>query len=197
MERRRYIVVFAFAVVAALSLGFGCRKASQPDCLCADNAAAQPPVDASLMAYLSRARAIHHQADIKEREGDLQAASALLENLVSATLPGKPPMSEAKEVQADARARLSDLKTRASDFDGAEREVAAGLAIAPSNSYLEGHLYEQRGVNEESRSKSLLERGDQQAAAQAKDRAMKAFEKAVVIQDSVIENSLRDGGPNK
>ena len=94
------------------------------DCTCAGAAV----VDPTLLAFLSKARAAHHRADLMEEDGDLDLAIAALEPVVALPRPAGAP--EADEVVADTYARLADLKSDLGDFDPALHDVEAGLALA-------------------------------------------------------------------
>lgn len=149
-------------------------------------------IDDSLMAYLSLARALHHEADLAEDAGDPSKAIATLERLVARPKPRAAP--EIDEVLADTYARLGDLRSSNGDVDGAARDLEAGLALARETSYFRGHLFEVRGVVEERRSKALAKSGDAAGATLARQAAMKAFEQAVEIQGQVIDRARATGG---
>jgi tetratricopeptide (TPR) repeat protein len=149
-------------------------------------------VDEPLMAWLSITRALHHEADIQEDKGELKGAITALERLLAKAPPRKTPESD--EVLADTRARLGDLRARAGDFDGAMKEIEAGLALVPRVSYYAGHLLEIRGTIEQRRGETLAAKGDVDGASKAKERAMKADEEAISVQDEVIRRGTGDGG---
>lgn len=183
-------------VLAALA---GCAKSSpadgRPDCACAG----EPVVDAVLLAFLSKARAAHHQADLAEEKGDRAQAITVLEGLVRGSRPPGPRGAlppEAAEVLADTFARLADLESQAADFPAAMRDVNEGLALAVTPTHFRGHLFEIQGVVQERRAKALDAAGDKAGAEEAKTRALAAFETAIKIQDQVIDHALsgRDGG---
>jgi tetratricopeptide (TPR) repeat protein len=146
------------------------------------------------MAFLSKARSAHHQADIEEEGQNLDGAIAALEKITATPLADVASRDEAKEVVADTRARLADLRSQQGKFDEAEKEVSEGLKLAPDDSYFEGHLFEMRGVNEERRAKALAESGDKTGAEAARKRAFTSFEKAIDVQDRVIRKELADAG---
>lgn len=147
-------------------------------------------VDPTLLAFLSRARAAHHAADVTLGAGDRAAAIRALEGIIAAPRPpGTPP--EVAEVIADAYARLAELRSEAGEFDAAARDVEAGLELAPAPSHFQGHLYEVAGVVEERRAKALDERGDREEAAQVRKRAVGLLERAISIQDQVITEALK------
>ncbi|WP_437817785.1 hypothetical protein [Sorangium sp. So ce1078] len=157
-----------------------------PACACAP----AQIVDPTLLAFLSRARAAHHAADVALGAGDRAAALRALEGILAAPRPpGTPP--EVAEVTADTYARLAELRSEAGEFDAAARDIDAGLRLAPAPSHYEGHLYEVAGVVEERRAKSLEEKGDREAAAQARARAVGLLERAISIQDHVITEALK------
>jgi tetratricopeptide (TPR) repeat protein len=160
-----------------------------------------PVVDPTLLAFLSKARAAHHEADLVEQgEGEGQGqdrprAIRVLSQLVQGPQPGgASPSPEVAEVIADTRARLADLRSSDGDFDAAIRDVDEGLRLAQTNTHFRGHLFEVRGVVQERRSKALAEKGDAAGAEKAKKDALDAFEKAIEIQDDVIARALEQKG---
>jgi hypothetical protein len=152
------------------------------------------PIDPSVMAFLSAARSLHHEADIREGSGDTAGAIAALERLVA--LPA-PRAVEVDEVLADARARLAELRLERGDVEGADREVQEGLQRVQGATYFRGHLLEVRGLVEEQRAKALADAGRSDQAAQAKARAVAFLEEAVHVQEQVIDRALADGGRNE
>lgn len=202
--RRR--IALASALVAA-SLGLGaCSKAdletvapaaSLPTrttaapgaaaCACAGEVV----VDPALLAFLSKARAAHHQADLAEDAKDTKRALAALGQITTGPLPGGTPVpAEVAEVIADARARLADLESSTGDIDAALREIEAGLAYAVTPTHFRGHLFEVKGIVLERRIAALKEKGDSKGAEQVKGEAISAFNEAIEIQNKVIEGAL-------
>jgi len=182
----------ALAVGAAIVAGLlGCR--GEPTTSGCPNVAAEgTPVDAPLMAFLSAARALHHEADLHERSGNTAGAIQVLQRLTA--LPA-PSATEADEVLADTRARLAELLLGRGDLDGALREVQAGLLRVAGPTYFRGHLLEVEGLVEEARASSLADAGKADEAAAARRRAMDLLEDTVRIQQQVIEHALpSDGG---
>lgn len=180
----------AAAVIAALAAVQCTREAtagSTSDCACAGQAI----VDGPLLAFLSRARTAHHQADLTQEDGDLDLAVAALERVVTGPRPDAP---EAIEVVADTYARLADLRSDLGDFEPALRDVEAGLALTARPTHFRGHLLEIKGVVLERRYRALDARGETDAAARAKGEALEAFKGAIDVQDQVIDDALSDGG---
>lgn len=175
-------IFLALALAVALP-SVGCAKQGRPE---------SGAVDESLMAWLSSARALHHEADMAEDAGDIDGAIKPLDRLLTRPTPRKAP--EIDEVLEDTRARLADLRSRKGDFDAAAKDAEQGLALATAVSYYRGHLLEVRGLVEERRAKALLAKGDTAAAAKAKDLAMKSYEEAIAVQDEVIKRGTNDGG---
>jgi hypothetical protein len=149
------------------------------------------PVDPLLLAFLSRARAAHHLADEHETAGDLAAAVTPLAELTSGPLPhgnGAALAPEVREVLADTRARLADLRSRSGAFEPALADIRAGLEVASESNYFRGHLLETEGLVEERHSKAL-EIKDPGAAAAARARAIGLLEQAMAMQARVIDNA--------
>jgi hypothetical protein len=182
-------------MLAALAGWAGCtERAPEQPCTCAE---APPPVDAPLMAFLSKARAAHHQADEREEAQDVAGAITALEQITATSLGATGSRPEAREVLSDTRARLVDLRSQVGKYDEAELDVVEGLKLAPTDSYFEGHLHEMRGVSEERRAKTLAESGDKAGSEAARRRAFESFEKAIDVQDRVIRKELGDAGGEK
>jgi hypothetical protein len=193
-------------VIAALALGLvgltGCAKsdpaaARRDDCTCAGS----PVVDAALLAFLSKARSAHHEADLAEGQGDRARAVAALDKLALGPRPaaagGLPP--EAAEVLADTFARLADLRSQSGDHAGGLRNLETGLSLAERPTHFRGHLFEMKGVILERLAKEQDAAHEATPAKLTKARAMDAFETAIKIQDQVIDEALsghpaHDGG---
>lgn len=182
--------VASASVIAALSLVQCARTASAEataDCTCAG----APVVDATLLAFLSKARAAHHRADLTQEDGDLDLAIAALRPVVSEPHPAAP---EAVEVVADTFARLADLESDLGEIDPAMRDVDAGLALATAPTHFRGHLLEIKGVVLERKYRVLDATGETSEAAKAKGEALDAFKSAIEVQDQVINDALQHVG---
>jgi tetratricopeptide (TPR) repeat protein len=187
---RRTIAAVLLAVFALT----GCARDAGPG-RAAPKADAGTAVDIALMAFLSEARARHHQANVREDEGDLPGAIAAIEQLVRAKRPHEGErVPEVEEVLADAYARLAELSLRAKDVDAAERAVDEGIAHAPDATYFRGHLLEVKGVTEETRASILADAGKSDEAARARTRAVTLLQQAVEVQEQVIGRALGDAG---
>ena len=197
MRRAGLLLLLALAGCGQLH---GCSQdnvgdSSVPAGLCPCEPGSAPVVDPKLMAFLSKARAAHHEADLAEQAGDTKRAIAVLQQLVGGPRPPGPAAPEVIEVIADTFARLADLESAAGDFDAARKDVDRGLELATTPTHFRGHLFEIEGVIEERRAKALAAKGDAPGAEQAKQAAIKAFQQAIEIQDEVIAKALGDGGP--
>ena len=189
-------ILLAVVAVAASVAWTGCNapQGGAGACPC-ESAELPPPVGTTLMAYLSKARAVHHEADLLEQDQRWADAAARLESLIATPAPGGGTLPEVQEVLAETFARVAEMRGRLGQFDEADKAVQQGLRRAPAGSYFEGHLFEVRGVNEQRRAERLAEQGDASGARTAREAAMKAFERAVEIQDHVVDRALAgDGG---
>jgi len=149
------------------------------------------PVDAILLAFLSRARAAHHLSDESEGSGDLNAAAQPLERLVAGPVPGVAGAElapEVREVLADTFARLADLHGRQGAFERARKDIQLGLGHAREPNYFQGHLLETAGLIEERQAKAL-ETSDPKSAAEIRKRAIALLEQAMAVQSAVIERA--------
>lgn len=184
---------FALLLVSltlTLALGGCSRSRELAPAPCSDSDAGAP-VDATLLAFLSRARAAHHLADQAESARDLPRALRALEAVTEGPLPpGKGASApEVREVLADTLARLADLASQRGDYEAAARHLDRGLTLVPTPTYFRGHLFEVRGLVEERNATRLEQAGQATPAAQAKARALEALEAAMKIQAEVIEKS--------
>lgn len=189
----------ALAALAALGLTLAaCDRAAPPAppqgapaCSCG----AEPVVDPTLLAFLSKARAAHHQADLAIDARDPRAAVAALERVVAGPLPGGgAALPEVAEVIADTRARLAELRSEMGEFGVARSDVDKGLELAQRPTHFRGRLFEVMGVVLERQAKKLAEGGDAEGAKRARASALEAFETAIKIQDQVIAAALVDAG---
>lgn len=180
--KRAWLLLFAFALLAA-----GCSRQRDHE-PCGDSDAGAP-VDATLLAFLSRARSAHHLADQAEAARDLGRAAKALEAVTDGPLPpgSSANAPEVREVLADTLARLADLASQLGDPAAAERHLDRGLALVPTPTYFRGHLFEVRGLVEERNASRLEKSGEAAQAARAKARALEALETAMKIQAEVIE----------
>jgi hypothetical protein len=154
------------------------------------------PIDLDVMAYLSEARAIHHDANLHEASNDDKGAIISLEKLTKASRPHPDKtIPEVEDVLADTYARTAEIRLRDGDIDGAARDVKEGTAHAQADTYFRGHLLEVGGIIEEARAANLSDAGKTVDADAAKKRALDFLRQAVAIQDEVIRSSLpADGG---
>lgn len=191
MSRRSLVLAALSALLLALALGF----AATPSCSRHDADDGAPAVDTEIMAFLSAARALHHEANIREESGDLPGAIDAMQRLVAAQQPHperKTP--EVEEVLADAYARLAELRLRKGDLEAAATAVKSGLEHVAEATYFRGHLVEVQGLVEEARAAQLADAGNAAEAARARERAIQLLEEVVKIQEQVIQRSLSKDG---
>lgn len=186
----RLLAFIALAVAIVIAIAVGCARDTA-------EAGGAPPIDTEVMAFLSEARALHHQANLKEEAGDLAGAVSAMERLVAARRPHPETKTpEVEEVLADAYARLAELELKRSGLPAAARAIDRGLSHAPDATYFRGHLVEVQGLMMEATASELADAGKKEEAARARDKAIQLLEEVVKIQDQVIQKSLagRDGG---
>ncbi|MBS2015152.1 MAG: hypothetical protein JST00_19835 [Deltaproteobacteria bacterium] len=193
MTSSRRSIVAAVLVALAVSAG---AAAAWPSC--ARHEGEEPPaaVDLDLMAFLSAARALHHEANLEEESGRLPKAIDAMNRLVALGVPRpgrKTP--EVEEVFADAYARLAELHLKNGDLDRAASAVDKGLSHVEGVTYFKGHLVEVQGLIEEARAARFADGGNAGEAAKSREKAIQLLEEVVRIQDQVIRESLaKDGG---
>ena len=148
------------------------------------------PVDQGLVAYLSLASSLHHEADLAESSNDAPAALARLERLLAEKPPGSYP--EIREVRADTLARAGELALKTGALDRSAGYLERGLAEVPEENYYRGRLYEVTGNLREAESKQLEANGQLPEAETKKHEAIEALERAVHIQEAVIERATAE-----
>jgi len=181
----------AFVAVVTATLAFaGCARETANERPSENCPPSEQVVDQRLLAWLSKARTLHHLADMSEADGAIDRAIVSLEQLTGAEAPRAP---EADEVLADTYARLADLRVRQGDLERAERDVDQGLRHAPGPTYFHGHLLEVRGLVFEKLSESLSKAGKRAEAEEARQKAIRASLEAVRLQDEIIGRTLDNG----
>jgi hypothetical protein len=183
---RTALMVVSAAVVATV-IALACEQVKST---------AQTPddaVDTELVAYLSRARALHHEANIKEERGDHAGAIASMDRLTAQPFShaGTP---EVEEVLADAFARRAEIELTAGKLEDARTSIGRGLVHATDTTYFRGHLVEVSGLVDEALAKKLADAGQADEAKKTQDRALQELEEAITIQDKVLRTLLSDGG---
>jgi tetratricopeptide (TPR) repeat protein len=187
MLRPRAVVVMLVLLLGMVGAAFvyGCTRSSGG---VTDDGAV---VDTELMAYLSMARALHHEATLKEDSGDLAGAVQAMERLVAAKRPHPEIHSpEVEEVLADAYARLAELEMKRTELRRADDAIKNGLTHAPDTTYFRGHLIEIQGLIEKERATQLAAEGKTEEAAKSREKAIQLLEEVVRIQEQVIQRSL-------
>ena len=187
--------LLAALVALGLLVGLACESKRVPSTR--DTAEGQV-LDTEILAFLSLARAGHHQADILEGTGDLDGALASLERIVHAPRPHPgQTIPEIEETLADAYARMADLRLTKGDVVGARKDVDDGLAHAAEPTYFRGHLFTMYGIVEQRRAAIAADAGQDAEAAEARAHALKLLREAMDIQERVIGRALDDGGADR
>ncbi|WP_394849070.1 hypothetical protein LZC95_16665 [Pendulispora brunnea] len=173
----RLRTVLTFLALVLLVLAAACSKKED----------AGPVVDPPLLAFLSQARALHHEANVHEAAGEPARAIEALERLVSGPKPHpERTVPEVEEVLSDTYARLGELRLQSGNMDAAAAAIREGLAHAKEPTYFRGHLFEVSGIIEEARAASLADAGRADDAKRARERALDLLHEAVEIQNKVI-----------
>jgi tetratricopeptide (TPR) repeat protein len=181
----------ATAAMLALSMALGGVALSR----CAKNEPTKADdstvVDSELLAFLSLARAHHHEANLLEQSGDVTGAIAALEKIVSAPKPHPGErLPEVEEVLADTYARMAELELANKNVAGARRDVETGLLHVTEPTYFRGHLLEVYGIIEEARTAELRDAGNTAEADKARQHALALLREAVDVQEAVIGRVL-------
>ena len=151
-------------------------------------------VDNELLAFLSLARARHHEANLLEQSGDVTGAIGALQKIVDAPKPHPGQrLPEVEEVLADTYARMAELKLGNKDVAGAKHDVETGLLHVTEPTYFRGHLLEVYGIVEEARTADLRDAGNTAEADKAREHALSLLREAVDVQEAVIGRVLDAG----
>ncbi len=190
--RTPHAAVVAFGIAVATTFAsFACTRPPGNGVVEVQQNDAGPVVDVEVMAFLSEARALHHDANVREQTDDVNGAVAALDRLAHARRPHEGTLvPEVEEVLADTHARVAELRLRGGDLDGASKDIKAGMTHAPDASYFRGHLLEVDGIIEESRAAALADAGKKDDAQKARSRALELLHEAVLVQEKVIAHSL-------
>jgi tetratricopeptide (TPR) repeat protein len=186
-RKRCGALVLAICLVACAL--HGCQQPKRGNC------GDEVVVDAAVLAFLSKARSVHHTASIQEAEHHLDAAIGTLQQLhVQPQPPRQKPAPEVEEVLADTDARISDLQLQLGNLDAAREAGLQGLTHAPGATYFRGHLLEVLGLIEEARSKQMESTGQAEEAIRARAAAIKLLEESIGVQDQVIRERVTTEG---
>ncbi len=190
LKNKVFIVLSALAVAAGVALA--CEEVKQHE---GAGSVTTPDdaVDMELMAYLSRARALHHEANLKEEMGDKKGAVDAMERLTSQPF-SRAVTPEVDEVLSDAFARRAELELGMGDLDSASLSVERGLTHTKEPTYFRGHLVEVSGLLDEARAHALTDAGKPDLAKRAQEKALAELEQAIDIQNHVLSGLLGDGG---
>jgi hypothetical protein len=179
----RALAILGIALLAACKQTPTCDEARAGD---------TKPVDQGLVAYLSLASALHHEADLAESRNDGKGALGALTRLLDSKTPGS--FAEVREVRSDTMARAAELTLHDGALDAAAGFLERGLQEVPEESYYRGRLFEVSGLLFEAQSKQLEDSGKLAEAEAKKREAIDRLEQAVRIQQAVIERAT---GPEK
>lgn len=171
---------FAVALLG-LGLAAGCARAAEERCCpCADKtSAAGKQLDQRLMLLLSTARSYHHQADLQQRQGQLDQALVTINKILALELDSRWP--EAEEARLDATARLAKLLLSKEQAARALATVDRGISSARRESFFLSNLHSVRGEVLEFQAKALDRAGDQAGARKVSRDAMAAYEASIAI----------------
>jgi tetratricopeptide (TPR) repeat protein len=177
------------AVLASLLIGGACDRASSERSV---TRIAEPDevADEALMVALSRARNLHHKANVYLQAGDVAAAMAEVRAVLLVQFP--PGHAEAEDVRQDARARLGKLLLGQGQLDEALHVVDEGIAAASRESFFVANLYTVRGEVLEARAAHLQDRPQRAAALH---QAIAAFDRSNRINERIQKRLMQEMVP--
>lgn len=155
---------------------------------------AAPALDTPVMAFLSMARARHHEANVDEAQGDVGGAIAALTALTASPKPHPDvTIPEVEEVLADTYARIAELELSRGGDEQADKAVEEGLRHAEGPTYFRGHLLEVSGILLEARAAKLADAGKPDEADALRKKAKAKLHEAIDIQEKVVSQSTTEG----
>lgn len=190
MKRARvpFALLLALAALLGVALVVHCDRGASLE---SDNATV---VDSELLAFLSLARAHHHEANLLESNGDVAGAIVALRKIVDAPKPHPGQrFPEVEEVLADTYARIAELDLESNDLTSAQHDVDTGLTHAAEPTYFRGHLLEVSGIIEEAHTAVLVDGGRIAEADKTRAHALALLREAVDVQEAVIARVLDAG----
>ena len=149
-------------------------------------------IDQDLMLALSQAKNFHHKAKVYMSDGNLDAATASVREILSLRFPANAP--EAEDVRNDARALLARLLVGQTQIEEAMRVVQEGIAASHRDSFFVANLYTVKGEIHEARATALDAAGDPASKAKAVDEkhaAIESFDKSNAI-DVALQKRLME-----
>ena len=147
------------------------------------------------MAFLSMARARHHEANVRDAQGDIPGAIGALEALIAAPRPADPTVPEVREVLADTCARIAEFELGRNRDTAALARLDEGLAFADAPTFFRGHLLELQGIAFEMRANALADAGQRENASAAREQALDRLRQAVSIQERIVRERTPEAGP--
>lgn len=175
---RRYgVLLLALVLCGGLPLG-GCSR---------EDGSAAAKSDELMLLMLSEARAWQRRADLHLADGDVAAAIASVQEVLSIAFP--PGNIEAEEVRLDAHARLAKLLLSTGGEEAENKalaQVEAGRKLATRDSFFRSHLESVAADVYTARAKRLTDPAEQKAA---RHQAIKALERTIEI-DKQLQRAL-------
>lgn len=147
--------------------------------------------DEATMAILLTARALHHEADVYEAQGDFANATQAIERVLALRIP--PTVLEAEDIRVDAWGRLAEISLMADEPDRALAHANTGLHDSHRESVLQARLYVVKGRALRALAERATTAGDTTTADARRREAIDALETSVEINQRVLAHLL-DGG---
>ena len=174
-------------MMVCLSVLAGCARASEERCCPCKQGSKQ--LDEGLMVTLASARAYHHQADIYQRQGQLDKAMATVKKILGLDLDARWP--EAEEVRLDATARLAKMMLGMEQVQQALTLVEGQIKDARRDSFYLSNLHSVRGEILEHQAGALDKMAQKDKARQVSREALAAFEKSIAINKKLQQRLLK------
>ena len=170
------------AVVAALSVFGGCRRAAPVDA---------PAGNEATMAALGTVRALHHEADVYEDGNRLERASDAMRRVLALPLPAG--LAEREDVRADAWGRLAEFSIRSHRAGEALAIADEALRATRRESVLQARLLMVRGQALRVLAEAAAASGDAATAARQREMALASLEQSIEVNGRILRR-LTDGG---
>jgi tetratricopeptide (TPR) repeat protein len=171
---KHWLLIMGLCAMAPMA---GCRRAADPG-------NDRETIERS-MAILGTVRALHHEADVYESNGQFDLASHAIQRVIDLRLPES--LSEAEDVRADAWGRMAELDLRRQRPDEALAHTDQGLRAAPHESVLQARIYMVRGQALRALADRAAATADSTATAtRLREEALTALEHSIEINTRIL-----------
>lgn len=150
-------------------------------------------IDERLMLSLSLAKNFHHIAKVYMTDGNLDEATAAVQQILSIDFP--PGAPEGEDVRLDAHAMLAKLLVARGKLEDAMTVVDRGIASASRDSFFLANLHTVKGEVYEAQAAVALDDGAPDAEARARElrhAAITAYTRSNEINEALQKRLVEE-----